>query len=91
MTTPKKKDKGINNVMKSGNLNNTTLTIIFGSIKPSAACSKYPTNLELTTKKRGLIKLQWWICRLLYSNFLKEYLFYTCLEKNDALQYLSYQ
>ena len=43
--------------MKSGNLKKTTLNIKFGSINPSEACSKYPTNLELTTKKKKINRI----------------------------------
>ena len=51
---PRKKENGNNKVIKSGNLRRTTLNIIFGSIKPSDACSKYPTNLDPTTKRKKI-------------------------------------
>ena len=40
--------------MKSGNLRTTTFNIIFGSNRPSEACSKYPTNLDPITKKKKM-------------------------------------
>ena len=57
ITNPRKKDNGISKVIKSGNLKVTILYTKFGFITPSAACSKYPTNLDPTTKKKNIIRI----------------------------------